>query len=82
MKNSEFLFDLVGPEQVSPHYENFMVSRKYAISFVTTMGVLSFAVGTYDLHWVLKSCYMPIITWVACLYIVIEGRKSWFKPLL
>jgi hypothetical protein len=59
-----------------------MVSRKYAISFVATMGVLSFAVGTYDLHWVLKSCYIPIITWVACLYIVIEGRKSWFKPLL
>lgn len=24
--------DYIGPEQVSPHYENFMMSRKYAIS--------------------------------------------------
>lgn len=82
VKTSELFLDWMGPEQVSPHYENFLVSRKYTISFISTLAFLSFAVGTYDLHWLLKSTYLPIITWVTCLYMVMEGRKSWFKPLL
>jgi hypothetical protein len=76
--NSEFL----GPEQVSPHYENFLVSRKYATAFLGTMGILSFAIGTYDLHWVVKSTFLPIVTWTGVMYLTMEGRKSWFKPLL
>lgn len=67
---------------MSPHYENFLVSRKYAVTFLGTMGILSFGIGTYDLHWVLKSTFLPIVTWTGVMYLTMEGRKSWFKPLL
>ena len=32
MKTWELASEMIGPEQVSPHYENFMMSRKYALS--------------------------------------------------
>jgi hypothetical protein len=31
VKNTQLLNEAVGPEQVSAHYENFMVARKFAI---------------------------------------------------
>lgn len=31
VKTAELFHDFIGPEQVSPHYENFLVARKYAI---------------------------------------------------
>lgn len=34
VKTMELFSDVVGPEQVSPHYENFLVARKYAIGFL------------------------------------------------
>lgn len=29
VKVAELFHDFVGPEQVSPHYENYLMSRKY-----------------------------------------------------
>lgn len=34
VKTAELFHDFIGPEQVSPHYENFMVARKYALGFI------------------------------------------------
>jgi hypothetical protein len=46
VKNAELFHDLVGPEQVSPHYENFMMSRKWAIGFFGGLGLLSVGYGS------------------------------------
>ena len=46
VKNAELFHDLVGPEQVSPHYENFMMSRKWAIGMFAGLGFLSFGYGS------------------------------------
>ena len=46
VKNAELFHDLVGPEQVSPHYENFMMARKWAIGFFVGLGALSFGYGS------------------------------------
>lgn len=32
VKTAELFYEFVGPEQVSPHYENFLVARKYLVS--------------------------------------------------
>jgi hypothetical protein len=46
VKNAELFHDLVGPEQVSPHYENFMMARKWAIGFWVGVFVISFGANS------------------------------------
>jgi len=82
VKTAELFHDFVGPEQVSPHYENFMMSRKYALIFWSGLLFLSFGVGTLDLHWIAKSSLFPWIFWFQLMYFFLEWRKSLFKPLL
>jgi len=38
--------DLVGPEQVSPHYEHFSHARRHAIIFFAGLAILRFIAGT------------------------------------
>lgn len=78
---SEIFFEFVGPEQVSPHYESFLASRKWAIGFWTTLVGLSFVAGTVDLHWVAKSTIIPFTFWMTSFYWTFEGRKSIVKPM-
>lgn len=82
VKNAEFFHDLVGPEQVSPHYENFMMARKWAIGLWVGLGVLSFGANSADLHWIAKNSFIPFMYWMMVMYFYLEGRKSFFKPLL
>jgi len=82
VKNAELFHDFVGPEQVSPHYENFMMSRKYALIFwAGSLGLLA-AITTVDITWMAKSSLIPFVFWMQLHYIYLEGRKSFFKPLL
>jgi hypothetical protein len=71
--------DFVGPEQVSPHYENFMVARKFAIAFWVGIAALSFGVSTVDLNWIAKSSALPFLFWMQMMYLYMEGRKAFFK---
>jgi len=81
-KLNELGFDFMGPEQVSPHYENFMMSRKYALTFWGGLGVLIFMMTTADLHWMARSLIFPWTIYFFYLYWFLEGRKSLVKPLL
>lgn len=75
-------FDFVGPEQVSPHYENFTMSRKWAIGTVAgTLGINMLG-GIVDLHWIFVSALMPFFYWMATSYWFLEGKKSLMVPLL
>lgn len=82
VKTAEFFHDFVGPEQVSAHYENFMVARKFALIFWAGIFALGVGVTTVDLHWIAKSSALPFLFWMQMMYIYMEGRKSFFKPLL
>jgi len=82
VKNAELFHDFVGPEQVSAHYENFLMSRKYAMIFWAGLLALTVGVGTLDLHWIAKSSLFPWIFWFQLMYFFLEWRKSLFKPLL
>jgi hypothetical protein len=82
VKSSELFHDFIGPEQVSPHYENFLVARKYLLLWFGGLLFISAAAGTTDLNWVAKSSYLPFLFWMQIMYFYLEGRKSFFKPLL
>ncbi len=53
IKDLETFFDLVGPEQVSPHYENFLHSRKVFFGFTGLFLLMSHGMVTRDLSWIL-----------------------------
>eukprot|EP00331_Platyophrya_macrostoma_P008522 CAMPEP_0176430664 /NCGR_PEP_ID=MMETSP0127-20121128/14378_1 /TAXON_ID=938130 /ORGANISM="Platyophrya macrostoma, Strain WH" /LENGTH=383 /DNA_ID=CAMNT_0017812577 /DNA_START=37 /DNA_END=1188 /DNA_ORIENTATION=+ len=82
VKLSELASDFVGPEMVSPHYENFAMSRKYAIIFFGGVIALMVGISTTDISWFAKSSFIPFVFWLQLHYIFLEGRKSFFKPLL
>jgi len=74
--------DYLGPEQVSPHYENFMMSRKYALTFWGGLLVLVTMMSTADLGWMARSMVFPWLIYFFYLYWCLEGRKSLVKPML
>lgn len=82
VKTAELFHDAVGPEQVSPHYENFLVSRKFAMGWLGGAFALGIGASTVDLHWIAKSSFLPFMFWMQMMYFYLEGRKSFFKPLL
>lgn len=82
VKTAELFHDFVGPELVSPHYENFLTSRKYLMAFWAGLLAINFGVATVDLQWIAKSSYIPFIFWFQIMYFYIEAKKSYFKPLL
>jgi hypothetical protein len=67
---------------VSPHYENFLVARKYLILWFGGLLLIAAQAGTTDLNWIAKSSYLPFLFWMQIMYFYLEGRKSFFKPLL
>lgn len=82
IKSAELFFNFVGPEQVSPHYENFLVARKYLMLTYGGLIVLGFMAGTTNLSWIAKSSFIPFLFWMQIMYFYLEGRKSFMKPLL
>jgi len=72
--------DLVGPEMISPHYENFAMSRKWAITYwVGYFAILQFAQDK-DFHHFAASLWVPFNFWLITWYFWLEGRKSMLKP--
>jgi len=59
-----------------------MVARKFAIGFWAGLAFLSLGVATVDIHWIMKSSFIPFFFWMQIMYFYLEGRKSFFKPLL
>ena len=79
IRDDELVHEFVGPEQVSPHYESFLFSRKWAIGFWTVGFSLSFIAKTVDFHWIAKSAILPWAFWISLWYWTFEGRKSILK---
>ena len=79
IKSSELFHDFVGPEMVSPHYENFLVARKYLLMNIFGFILISAAAETIDLSWIAKSSLLPFYFWAIYTYFFLEGRKSLFK---
>ena len=77
-KLEELWLDMVGPEQVSPHYENFLMSRKFAVGIWTTVFASSLLANTRDFSWLIQTSFMPFVFFASTLYFFYEGRKSMF----
>ena len=74
-KVEELWLDLVGPEQVSPHYENFLMSRKFAVGIWATIFASSILANTRDFSWLVQSSFIPFCFFASTLYYFFEGRK-------
>ena len=81
-KTTKRIFELLGPEQVSPHYENFGMSRKVFLTFVGVCGVTSILKMPGDMSYALDSALPPFAFYFGLLYVFMEGRKSILLPLL
>jgi len=79
---SHILHSIVGPEQVSPHYENFGMSRKIALTFWgVTLGIY-FVKASGDIHYALYSAYQPFMVFAGTFYVFMEAKKVTLLPLL
>lgn len=74
----ELFYDFMGPEQVSPHYENFAMSRKYAIGIWSGMFGLSMLAATRDFSWIIQGTIMPFAFLSFMTYYFYEARKTMF----
>lgn len=76
------LLDLIGPEQVSSHYESFWISRRYALGgIMLATGTLALQKVT-DLNWVLRSWVNNVAIYAALGVFFWEIPKYMFLPLL
>ena len=64
---------------MSPHYENFLVSRKVALTYFAGLAVLLVGVNTHDLQWICHSLVYPFTFYIYMFYWWIEGKKSLIK---
>ena len=74
--------EMIGPEQVSMHYESFWTSRKYIL---TALGALTFCNLFYkvqDLNWVLYSTLNGIPNYFVYFVFIYEIPKYQFLPFL
>jgi hypothetical protein len=74
----ELFYDFMGPEQVSPHYENFAMSRKYAIGIWSGLFGLSMLAATKDFTWIIQGTIMPFAFLSFMTYYFYEARKTMF----
>jgi uncharacterized protein YnzC (UPF0291/DUF896 family) len=74
--------DFVGPEMVSPHYENFGMSRKVAATLAGVYCANIFFQGKGDIGFAFDYALLPFLYLGTLLYIKFEGRKSTMLPLL
>lgn len=67
---------------MSAHYENFVMSRKVALTHFAGIAFFSVCMTITDLNWVARSALIPWTFWLAIHYWYLEGSSSFFKPLL
>lgn len=70
--------DVIGPEQVSPHYENFAMTRKYAFFIFGSLFSMSILSGTNDISWIMESTFVPFAFYAFMFYYFYEGKKFSF----
>ena len=75
-KSLEIERDLMGAEQVSPHYENFSMSRKYALFFWGGVITLRLLADSPDFHMYAKTALSAWTFIFAYLYFYVEWKKS------
>lgn len=68
--------DLMGAEPVSPHYENFGMSRRYLLIFSAGFIVLNFIASTEDFYMFARSSINAWVFLFGYLYFWVEGKKS------
>lgn len=73
---------MVGVEQVSPHYESFSVSRRFALSGIISIATLTYLSKVTDLNWVLRSVCAGLPMWFALGILIFEIPRYQFLPLL
>jgi len=88
--NNEIIFNVltalrsfnhsVGPEMVSAHYENFAMSRKYALTLWGGLFVLSYVATHQDVGHLATSLMIPYMFWFGLFYFALEAKKSLIKP--
>ena len=74
--------DFIGPEPVSPHYENFGISRKVAFTLTGVFVFGSFCQAGGDVSFAADYAMVPFMYFGTLCYIFFEGRKSTILPLL
>ena len=75
-RHYELFYDLVGPEQVSPHYENFLFSRRWAISIITVFFGMAWGSTVLDFGWIMSTSFIPFLFYSILYYFFLEGRKA------
>lgn len=85
MNHAEVIRDaqaFLGPEIVSPHYENFFHSRRWGLSFLAGFGVLQLLANSRDIQHFAVSATAPYLFWTFTFYFFLETKYSLLKPLL
>lgn len=78
---NKFVEEAIGPEIVSPHYENFAMSRKIFLTFTGLITLNSFLALPGNISLATNSAIGPIWGLFFLFYIFMEGRKSTILPL-
>lgn len=76
MKMLEVERDLLGAEQVSPHYENFSMARKHALFLWGGFIALRWIAGSEDFYLFARNASGAWFFIFAYLYFFVEGKKS------
>jgi hypothetical protein len=81
-KINNHVLEALGPEQVSPHYENFGMSRKIFFTFAGISSFVSLMKLPGNASLAAYSAFGPVMGMYMLLYVFMEGRKSTVLPLL
>lgn len=75
IRSVQLMMDVVGPEQVSPHYENLFTSRRLAITTIGSLMGMSYLMKVSDFNWILASTYSTFFFFMINYYFVWERVK-------
>ena len=82
MQTIQAHLDLVGAEQVSPHYENFGMARREALVFWAAYFGMRFIADTPDFHFFADASAGSLVFAFSYLYFWTEGKKCFALPIL
>ena len=74
--------EVVGPEQVSPHYEHFSFARRHALTFWGGLIALRFIASTEDFFMFAESATGAWSFLFSYVYLYTEGKKYFLMPML
>jgi hypothetical protein len=74
--------DMIGPEQVSAHYESYWISRRYSLTGLFLFTSCALLQRVTDLNWVLRSYAASISLYFTLMILFYEVPKYMFLPML